>query len=76
MVYEKGVFRGQFGAFAAGDVLQIRVESGVVRYLRNGVPLYTSSATPTFPLRVDTSLYSTGAIVQNATLAGNLVDTP
>ena len=35
--------------------------------------VYTSSQAPTFPLRVDTSLYSTGASVKDATLAGTLV---
>ena len=32
MVYEKGVYRGQFGAYAAGDTLRIAVASGVVKY--------------------------------------------
>jgi hypothetical protein len=76
MVYEGGAFRGQFGSYSPGDVLQIRVESGVVRYLRNGVPLYTSSATATYPLRVDTALYSTGTTVQNVSIAGSLESVP
>ena len=37
MVYEKGVYRGQFGAYAAGDTLRVSVESGVVKYWRKGV---------------------------------------
>jgi uncharacterized repeat protein (TIGR01451 family) len=74
MVYEKGVQRGQFGAYAAGDKLRISVESGVVKYWWKGVLVYTSGQVPTLPLRVDTSLYSTGAVVQGAILAGTLVD--
>jgi hypothetical protein len=74
MVFEKGVYRGQLGAYAAGDKLRVSVESGVVKYWFKGVLAYTSGLTPTFPLRVDTSLYSTGATVQEATLAGSLVD--
>jgi hypothetical protein len=35
--------------------------------------VYTSSQSPTGPLRVDTSLYSTGATVADATLAGTSV---
>jgi len=44
-----------------------------VRYWWKGVLVYTSGQAPAFPLRVDTSLYSTDATVQNATLAGTLV---
>jgi hypothetical protein len=73
MVFEKGVYRGQFGTYAAGDKLRVSVDSGVVKYWFKGSLVYTSSQTPTFPLRVDTSLYSTGAVVQDATLAGSLV---
>ena len=41
MVFEKGVYRGPFGAYAAGDTLRVSVESGVVKYWRNGrAPLH------------------------------------
>jgi hypothetical protein len=73
MVFEKGVYRGQFGAYAPGDKLRVSVDSGVVRYWWKGVLVYASSQASAFPLRVDTSLYSTGASVQDATLAGTLV---
>ena len=71
-IYEKGTYRGSFGAYASGDTLRVAVESGVVKYYRNGTLLYTSTQAPTLPLRVDTSLYSTGAAVQDATLSGTL----
>ena len=73
MVFENGVYRGQFGAYAAGDELRVSVGAGVVRYWFKSVLVYTSSQAPAFPLRVDTSLYSTGATVQDASLAGALV---
>ena len=52
------------------------VESGVVKYYRNGTLLYTSTQTPTLPLRVDTSIYSTGAALRSVTLGGALVSVP
>jgi hypothetical protein len=74
MVYEKGLRRAQLGAYAAGDMLRVAVESGVVKYWWKGALAYSSVQAPALPLRVDTSLYSTGASVQGATLAGALVD--
>jgi hypothetical protein len=73
MAFESGVFQGQFGAYAAGDELRIAVENGVVKYYRNGALVHTSAAAPTFPLRVDTALYSYPAAVQGAVLGGTLV---
>jgi hypothetical protein len=60
-IYERGVGRGTFGTYAAGDKLRVAVVGGVVRYYRNGVLLYTSPMAPVFPLLVDTALYDTGA---------------
>ena len=74
VIYEKGVYVGNFGPFAPGDKLKITVQKDVVQYWRNGVLLKTSPSAPTYPLRVDTSLYSTGATIPAVTLAGtNLV---
>ena len=71
-IFEKGTYRGSFGAFAPGDKLKVAVEAGVVKYYRNGTHLYTSLQTPTLPLKADTSLSSLGATVQEATLSGTL----
>jgi hypothetical protein len=71
-VYEKGVFRGQVGSYAVGDVFRVSVESGVVRYRKNGILLYQSTVAPVYPLLVDTSLYSTGAAINNTIISGNL----
>jgi hypothetical protein len=71
-VYENGLLKGNFGTYAVGDVLKVAVESGVVKYYRNGGLVYTSSASPTYPLLVDTSINSTGGRVSNVYICGNL----
>jgi hypothetical protein len=71
-VYEKGAFRGTFGSHATGDVFQVSVQSGVVKYSRNGTVFYTSAMAPAYPLLVDTSLYSQGATLTGVVLSGNL----
>ncbi|MDI1449903.1 C-type lectin domain-containing protein [Polyangium sp. 6x1] len=55
--------KGSFGTYAAGDVFRVEVLSGEVRYLRNGVPFYTSRTAPTTDLRLDTSLETIGAVL-------------
>lgn len=69
-VYEGGSNRGVFGTYAVGDLIRVAVESGRVRYYRNGVRFYESTLTPAFPLRVDTSLYETGATLSDVALIG------
>jgi hypothetical protein len=54
-----------------GDVLRITVQSGVVKYSKNGTVLYTSMATPSYPLRADSALTSLNATVNNAVIAIN-----
>ncbi len=68
-VFEKGVNKGTFGSYATGDLLRVAVVGGVVRYSRNGTVLYTSTQAPTYPLLVDTWLYSLGATLNNAVVA-------
>src|SRR5262249_38082742 len=62
-IYEKGTNRGAFGPYVAGDQLRVSVEAGLVRYRRNGILLYTSSDVPSYPLVVDTSLYTNGSSI-------------
>jgi parallel beta-helix repeat protein len=69
-VYEKGSLRGTFGAYATGDILRVSVEAGVVTYRRNGTLFYTSKVAPTYPLLVDTALYSVGATLTNVVVSG------
>ncbi|MGB7925617.1 MAG: malectin [Pyrinomonadaceae bacterium] len=60
-----------FGTYVAGDVFRVAVESGVVKYYQNGTLLYTSTVSPASPLVLDTSLYTPGATITNARIAGN-----
>jgi hypothetical protein len=59
-VREAGVYRKDV-PFTTGDVFEIRVEGGVVRYLKNDSVFYTSPQAPRYPLVVDTSLSTVGA---------------
>ena len=68
-VYEGGASRGQFGTYATGDVLRVAVESGVVKYRKNGTLLYSSTVAPTYPLLVDTSIYSLGGTLNNVKIS-------
>src|SRR6186713_229726 len=56
---------GSYGTYASGDRLRVEVAHGYVRYLRNGTLLYTSGTRAQYPLRVDTSLYSPGATLND-----------
>jgi hypothetical protein len=65
-VLEGGTYRASGGSYAAGDRLRVSVEGGQVKYRRNGALLYASGVAPSYPLNVDTSLYSPGATVAGA----------
>jgi hypothetical protein len=68
-IYEAGASRGCFGTYTSGDVLRVGVESGVVKYKKNGTVVYTSTVSPTYPLLVDSALWSNGATVNNAVVS-------
>jgi len=82
-VYEGGAYKAGLGPYSTGDHLRVAVSSSVginsgaqassavVRYYRNSVLLFTSTVVPTYPLLVDTSLYTPGATLTNALIAGN-----
>jgi RHS repeat-associated protein len=67
-IYESGTLRGGFGSFQTGDVFRVKVESGVVKYEKNGSVFYTSTIAPSYPLIVDTALYETGSTLTNVKL--------
>jgi RHS repeat-associated protein len=69
-IYESGASRGTFGSFAAGDVMRVGVEGGVVKYRKNGTLLYTSTVMPTYPLLVDSALYANGDTLSNVVIGG------
>src|SRR6266446_5749855 len=57
------------GSFVTGDLFRISIENGAVKYYKNGGLLYTSNATPTYPLVMDTSLTSLNSSVNNAMIS-------
>ena len=67
-IFESGTSRGTVGNYYANDRLRVELTSGVVRYYNNGSLLYTSSVTPSYPLRVDSSLNTVGATLTDVTL--------
>jgi hypothetical protein len=69
-VYEAGSLKGTFGTYVSGDTLRVRVVGGLVSYSKNGIVFYTSTKIPTYPLLVDTALYSTGATLNNVVTTG------
>jgi hypothetical protein len=71
-IYEKGASKGSFGAYAGGETFRVAVEGGVIKYYKDGVLLYTSTSAPTYPLLVDTALYTNGATIKNAVISGTL----
>ncbi|HEY5884685.1 MAG TPA: RHS repeat-associated core domain-containing protein [Pyrinomonadaceae bacterium] len=71
-IWESGVWKAAAGTYVSGDVFRVAVEGGVVKYRKNGALLYTSAATPTYPLLVDSSLYTNGATLNAAIVSGNL----
>jgi hypothetical protein len=73
-VLEDGNVRGVFGPYALGDKLRVAVEGGELRYYRNSTLLFVGNYSPRYPLLVDTSLGSAGAVIEEAVLSGELVD--
>ena len=69
-IYEAGVYRGNFGAYASNDLLRVAVESGVVKYRKNGALVYTSTVSPTYPLLVDSSLNTVNSQLLNVVISG------
>jgi len=70
-VRESGTARTTTG-FVSGDVFRIAVESGVVKYYKNGVLFYTSALAPAYPLLVDSALASLNASINTAVISGVL----
>ena len=64
-VYEGAVLRGQVSTYIANDVFRVEVVGGVVNYRKNNAVLLTSTLAPTYPLVVDTALFSPGATIAN-----------
>ena len=70
-VYENGVFKAVCGRLAAGRIAPLRVAvggSGQVKYYFDGRLCYTSARVPTYPLLVDTSIFTSGATIDNVVI--------
>ncbi|MGH8321812.1 MAG: LamG-like jellyroll fold domain-containing protein, partial [Gammaproteobacteria bacterium] len=67
-IREYGVYQADV-RFVTGDVFRIAVQSGVVRYYKNGTLFYTSRQTPSFPLEVDVALFNMGSTISNAVIS-------
>jgi len=68
-VVESGASKGYFGDYRSGDVFRVSVESGVVKYYRNGSVFYTSVARLSYPLQGAAVLDGSGATIQNAVIS-------
>jgi hypothetical protein len=67
-VRESGSYRGDT-SFASGDVFRIAVESGAVRYYKNGTLFHTSAVAPVYPLRPDASISALYGTVSSAMIS-------
>jgi alpha-tubulin suppressor-like RCC1 family protein len=71
-IYQGGTLISNVGNYAVNDVFRVEVRYGVIRYLKNGSLLYTSTGWPRYPLRVDASLRDQNATISDVHI-GNLV---
>lgn len=74
-VYESGVSK-YTGTYAVNDVLRVRRTGTTVTYEKNGVVLYTSLASSSGSIYVDTTLRHTAAVLSSMKLYDNGVRTP
>jgi len=68
-VVESGASRGYFGDYRSGDVFRVSVESGVVKYYRNGTVFFTSTLKPSYPLQAAAVFDGSGATIANAIIS-------
>ena len=74
-IYERGVLVDTFGPYRAGDLFQVEVSAGQVRYYHDRVLLHTSAQAPSYPLLLDASIRTPGASILGAKLvAGYTAD--
>src|SRR5262249_23871056 len=72
LILENGYVVGSIASYVTGDKFQIeRTADGHIVYKKNGEVAYTSTRTSQGDLRVDTSLYSNGATLQDVVLSSN-----
>ena len=69
-VYESGAWQAD-NTVVSGDTLRVAVASGIVTYSKNGNAIYTSTATPQYPLAATASLIDAGAAINGARVGIN-----
>jgi hypothetical protein len=67
-VRENNVYKSDT-SYVSGDVFRISIESGVVKYYKNGTVFYTSANTPTYPLKAQANFVLIGSSITNAIIA-------
>jgi alpha-tubulin suppressor-like RCC1 family protein len=72
--HESGAQKANLGQVLLGDHLRVAVSGGAVTYVKNGQVLRTSDVPPSYPLLVDTALYTAGSRIAQATISGLLTD--
>ncbi|MFM7766822.1 MAG: hypothetical protein ACKO9S_03065, partial [Bacteroidota bacterium] len=69
-IYESGTVRGNaFGTYFANDTFRVAVETGIVKYYRNGRLFYTSTVSPVLPLLAHAALFEVGASASQVMVA-------
>ena len=58
--YENGVHKANLGTYQAGDKIRISRERGVIKFYKNGSPVYTSARSSATTLMADVSLFYNG----------------
>jgi hypothetical protein len=66
---ETGSTSGTLSTYTGADRFSVEAIGATVRYYKNGVLLRTSGSSPTYPLLVDTSLFTVGAIITDVALS-------
>jgi PKD repeat protein len=70
-VNEPGQSTASLGAYAIGDIFEVSVESGLVKYYRNGSVVFTSGTKPSYPLWAAAVLGTSGATVDSAVMSSS-----
>jgi RHS repeat-associated protein len=70
--YDHGVNTWVSVDYAPGDHFRIAVVGGAVQYSKNGTVFYTSPNAPTYPLVVDSTMYTNGCTLTNVVISGYL----
>ncbi|WP_375562299.1 T9SS type A sorting domain-containing protein [Bernardetia sp. OM2101] len=62
-IYEKGVFKGNFGTYQANDVFKIERSGSSIHYSKNGSSFYTSSTPSNSSLLADVTMHTGSGVL-------------